>query len=132
MFISYLFYEKDLPAKKTILQCLLILLKHNVDTFLRNFSKQQQHYWENTIWLQRSDKAYISSTMNEAIFWNVYWTFFPFMNNLLQFYLNVRYVWVIVSFLFMFPYFLIRYLGTLALAAITWDIVLWIILDQGY
>lgn len=66
------------------------------------------------------------------VFCEMYIALFPFINNLSQFYLNFLHVWVTIAFLFMFLYFSIRYLETLALAAITSDAVFLILLDQGY
>lgn len=61
-----------------IWQCLLIPFKHSLDIFLRYFLKiiiTTTDMAEKTTWLQRSNEAYIPSTMNEVTFQNVYCTF---------------------------------------------------------
>lgn len=71
-------------------------------------------------------KTSILSTMNEAItFWNTYIALC-----LVHFYLNVSHEWVAMSVLFKLLYFPIRKLETLALTAITKDVVFLIPLDQ--
>lgn len=58
--------------------------------------------------------------------------FFPFIKNVLEFYLNFLHVWAIIPFLFTFLCLPIRYLGTGTVAAITRDAELLILLDEGY